>query len=69
MPRLRHQEFGSVHTLNESIAPLPTNLNSWQFQKLPGCPAGARAAADSVLRDRAFKDRDREIYAAAKTAV
>ncbi len=39
MARLRHQQFGSVHEVNEAIAPLLARLNEKAFQKLPGSRA------------------------------
>ncbi|MEJ7807448.1 MAG: IS21 family transposase, partial [Telluria sp.] len=36
MARLRHQQFGSVHEVNQAMAPLLKRLNDKPFQKLPG---------------------------------
>ena len=46
MARLRHQQFASVHDVNEAIAPLLTRLNERPFQKLPGSRASTFAALD-----------------------
>ena len=46
MARLRHQQFTSVHDVNEAIAPLLTRLNERPFQKLPGSRASTFAALD-----------------------
>lgn len=37
MARLRHQQFFSLHTLNQAIAGLLEDLNRRQFKKLEGC--------------------------------
>jgi transposase len=47
MARLRHQQFASVHEVNQAIAPLLAQLNEKPFQKLPGCRASAFAALDA----------------------
>jgi transposase len=47
MARLRHQQFGSVHEVNEAIAPLLTRLNEKLFQKLPGSRASTFAEIDA----------------------
>ena len=46
MARLRHQQFVSVHEVNEAMAPLLTRLNDKAFQKLPGSRASAFAEID-----------------------
>ena len=46
MMRLRHQQFGSVHEVNDAIAPLLTRLNGKAFQKLPGSRASTFAEID-----------------------
>ena len=47
MARLRHQQFTSVHEVNEAIAPLLKRLNEKAFQKLPGSRASTFAEIDS----------------------
>lgn len=47
MARLRHQRFGSVHEVNEAMAPLLARLNDKPFQKLPGSRATAFAELDA----------------------
>jgi transposase len=47
MARLRHQQFASVHDVNEAVAPLLTRLNEKPFQKLPGSRASTFAALDA----------------------
>jgi transposase len=47
MARLRHQQFSSVHEVNEAIAPLLARLNDKPFQKLPGSRASAFAELDA----------------------
>ncbi len=41
MARLRHQQFGSVHEVDQAMAPLLARLNEKPFQKLPGSCASA----------------------------
>ena len=47
MARLRHQQFATVHEVNEAVAPLLTRLNEKPFQKLPGSRASTFAALDA----------------------
>ena len=47
MARLRHQQFGSVHEVNQAMAPLLTRLNEKLFQKLPGSRASTFAEIDA----------------------
>jgi len=47
MARLRHQQFASVHEVNQAVAPLLTRLNEKPFQKLPGSRASTFAALDA----------------------
>lgn len=47
LARLRHQRFGSVHEVNEAIAPLLARLNDKSFQKLPGSRASAFSELDA----------------------
>jgi transposase len=47
MARLRHQQFDSVHQVNQAIAPLLTRLNEKLFQKLPGSRASTFAEIDA----------------------
>ena len=47
MARLRHQQFASVHEVNEAMAPLLARLNDKPFQKLPGSRASAFAEIDA----------------------
>jgi transposase len=47
MARMRHQQFGNVHEVNEAIKPLLTRLNDKPFQKLPGSRASALAELDA----------------------
>jgi len=47
MARLRHQQFDSVHEVNEAIVPLLTRLNEKAFQKLPGSRASTFAEIDA----------------------
>jgi transposase len=47
MARLRHQQFASVHEVNQAVAPLLTQLNEKPFQKLPGSRASTFAALDA----------------------
>ncbi len=49
MARLRHQQFASVHEVNEAIAPLLKRLNERPFQKLPGSRASTFAALDAPV--------------------
>ena len=46
MARLRHQQFVSIHQVNEAITPLLKLLNEKPFQKLPGSRASAFAELD-----------------------
>ena len=47
MARLRHQQFDSVHEVNQAMAPLLTRLNEKLFQKLPGSRASTFAEIDA----------------------
>jgi transposase len=47
MARLRHQQFASVHEVNQAIAPLLIRLNDKPFQKLPGSRASTFAEIDA----------------------
>ena len=47
MARLRHQQFASVHEVNDAIVPLLKRLNDRPFQKLPGSRASTFAALDA----------------------
>jgi len=47
MARLRHQQFASVHEVNQAMAPLLTRLNDKAFQKLPGSRASTFAEIDA----------------------
>lgn len=47
MARLRHQQFASVHEVNNAIMPLLKQLNERPFQKLPGSRASTFAALDA----------------------
>lgn len=47
MARLRHQQFASVHEVNNAITPLLKQLNEKPFQKLPGSRASTFAALDA----------------------
>jgi transposase len=47
MARLRHQQFASVHEVNQAVTPLLTRLNEKPFQKLPGSRASTFAALDA----------------------
>src|SRR5450830_1902635 len=47
MARLRHQQFNSVHEVNDAITPLLARLNDKPFQKLPGNRASAFAEIDA----------------------
>src|SRR6202790_3584066 len=47
MARLRHQQFASVHEVNQAIAPLLRRLNDKPFQKLPGSRASTFAEIDA----------------------
>ncbi len=47
MARLRHQQFATVHEVNEAIAPLLERLNARPFQKLPGSRASTFAELDA----------------------
>ncbi|MFK4446048.1 transposase [Caballeronia udeis] len=47
MARLRHQQFASVHEVNQAVARLLTRLNEKPFQKLPGSRASTFAALDA----------------------
>ncbi len=47
MARLRHQQFTSVHEVNEAIAPLLKRLNEKAFQKPPGNRASTFAEIDA----------------------
>src|SRR5476649_26083 len=47
MARLRHQQFASVHEVNQAVAPLLTRLNEKPFQKLPCSRASTFAALDA----------------------
>ncbi|MDB5755522.1 MAG: integrase core domain protein [Massilia sp.] len=45
--RLRHQQFGSAHEVNEAIAPLCTRLDDKPFKQLPGSRASTFAEIDA----------------------
>ena len=47
MARLRHQQFASVHEVNNAITPLLKRLNEKPFQKLPGSRASTFEALDA----------------------
>src|SRR3984893_60598 len=47
MARLRHQQFASVHEVNQAIAPLLIRLNDRPFQHLPGSRASAFPQLDA----------------------
>src|SRR5471030_2147055 len=47
MARLRHQQFASVHEVNQAMTPLLTRLNEKLFQKLPGSRASTFAEIDA----------------------
>lgn len=47
MARLRHQQFASVHEVNNAITPLLKQLNERPFQKLPGSRASTFAMLDA----------------------
>src|SRR5438046_4625741 len=47
MARLRHQQFATVHEVNDAIAPLLERLNARPFQKLPGSRASTFAELDA----------------------
>ncbi len=47
MARLRHQQFDSVHEVNQAMAPLLTRLNEKLFQKLPGSRTSTFAEIDA----------------------
>ena len=47
MARLRHQQFASVHEVNQAMAPLLNRLNDKAFQKLPGSRASTFAEIDA----------------------
>ena len=47
MARLRHQQFDSVHEVNQAMAPLLTRLNEKLFQKMPGNRASTFAEIDA----------------------
>ena len=49
MARLRHQQFASVHEVNQAMASLLTRLNEKPFQKLPGSRAVASWSSAPAL--------------------